>query len=204
MLQDTGVVIEIALQHRRTESGYGRETTAAVSLPCRASLGHWSLEKGGTEVTWGQEKMLCTMRVRGLYLFSSQKGDGEVTLLSLQHLPGEKSLGTLQEGRSKDLWLTTERHQPELSCTFIMAEWSVTETTNKENGWFFFSWTLFTWQTQGIGLTVRAGRNERVRRCQVIQWYSLGLGTGDVNRTSSPSYAWNNSVYAFNLMCSKS
>lgn len=128
---------------------------------------------------------VCTMSVRGLYLFSSQKGDDEVTLLSL-HLPGEKSLGISQEGQSKDLWLMADRQQPELSHTFIMAEWLATETTNKENVWFFFSWILFTWQTQGIWLTVSAGGNVRARCCQVIRWYPLGLGMGDMNRISSP------------------
>lgn len=66
--------------------------------------------------------MLCTMKLRELYLFSSQKGDDEVTLFSLQHVPGEKALGTMQEGQSKDLWLTADRHKTELSCTFITIE----------------------------------------------------------------------------------
>ena len=51
MLQDMGMATEIALQHRRAGPGCGVETTAPFSLPCRASLGLLSLEKGGTEVT---------------------------------------------------------------------------------------------------------------------------------------------------------
>lgn len=51
MLQEVGLVTGIALQHRRAGPGCGVETTTPFSLPCSASLGHWSLEKGGPEVT---------------------------------------------------------------------------------------------------------------------------------------------------------
>lgn len=141
--------------------GCGIPITAPFSLSCRVSLGHWSPEKGGTEVTWGLEEcpafpdsfvlqecfltsipktMLCTMRLRDHCQFSSQKGDDEVTLFSLQHLRRKKSLGTSQEGQSKDLWLTADRHTAE----FNMVEWLAAGTTNEENVQFFFSWSLFS------------------------------------------------------------